>query len=175
MFIDPSHTITQFDLQSGARVADLGAGTGTLTVLIARAVGESGKVYAIEVQKNLLDKLKNHTREERVNNVEALWGDIERPNGTHLGDAMVDAAVVSNVLFQIEHKAEFVAETKRILKPGGKVLLVDWTDSFNGMGPHQDHVVTEKAGRELFESGGFRFVKKIEAGAHHYGLIFKRT
>ena len=174
MFSDPQHNIAQFDLQSGMRVADLGAGTGALSVLIARAVGDVGKVYAVEVQKTLLEKLKNYAKAERVHNVEALWGDIERVHGTHLKDQMVDAVVASNVLFQVADKDGFVAETNRILKPGGKVLLVDWTDSFRGMGPHKDHVVTEKAARELFEKGGFTFVKKIDAGQHHYGLIFKK-
>ncbi len=174
-FSDPPHTISQFDLQSGSIVADLGAGTGILSILIARAVGDKGKVYAIEVQKNLLDRLANHAKEERVHaTIEALWGDIERTNGTHLKDAMVDAVVASNVLFQIADKEGFVAETKRILKPGGKVLLIDWTESFHGMGPHIDHVVTGPEARRLFERGGFNYVKKIDAGAHHYGFLFKK-
>lgn len=174
MFLEPQNIIEQFDLQSGMRVADLGAGTGALSLLLARAVGEAGKVYAIEVQKSILERLKKEAREARLHNVEVLWGDIERVNGTHLGNASVDAAVASNVLFQVEDKAGFTAEVKRILKPGGKLLLVDWTDSFGGMGPHKDHVVPERAARSLFESVGFRFVKNIDAGAHHYGLVFRR-
>ena len=175
MFSDPSHNIAQFELQSGNRVADLGAGIGTLSVLIAQAVGDAGKVYAIEVQKPLLEKLKNHTKEARVHNIEALWGDIERPQGTHLKDQAVDAVIASNVLFQVEHKDGFVAEVKRILRPAGRVLLIDWTESFHGMGPHIEQVVTEPEARRLFEQGGFQYVKKIDAGAHHYGLIFRRS
>ena len=174
MFSDPQHSISQFDLQSGNHVADLGAGVGTLSVIIAKAVGEAGKVYAIEIQKPLLEKLKNHAKEARVHNVEALWGDIERENGTHLKAGTVDAAVASNVLFQIEHKEGFVEEAKRILKPGGRLLLIEWSESFGGMGPHKDHVISEKSARELFERGGFELVKSIEAGEHHYGLIFKK-
>ena len=174
MFSDPSHTIAQFELQSGSTVADLGAGTGVLSVLAAQAVGEAGRVYAIEVQKGLLEKLKNHARAARTHNVEALWGDIERRHGTHLRERTVDACIASNVLFQVEHKDSFVAEVKRILKPGGRVLLVDWTDSFNNIGPHKDHIVTESAARALFEKGGFAFMKKIDAGQHHYGMIFRK-
>lgn len=175
MFLEPQNIIEQFELQSGMRVADLGAGTGALSILLARAVGEAGKVYAIEVQKSILERLKKEAREARVHNVEALWGDIERVHGTHLGNASVDAAVASNVLFQVEDKAGFTAEVKRILKPGGKLLLVDWTDSFNSMGPHKDHVVPEQSARSLLEGAGFRFVKKIVAGQHHYGLILKKS
>ncbi len=174
MFADPAHCIAQFELQSGSRVADLGAGDGTLSISIAHFVGGSGKVYAIEVQKGLLAKLQSRAREARLHNVEALWGDIERLEGTHLKDQAVDAAVVSNVLFQVQDKDGFLAETKRILKLGGKVLVVDWKESYRGMGPHIDHVVTEPEARRLFEGGGFKFVKKIEAGAHHYGMIFRK-
>lgn len=174
MFSDPHHLIEQFDLQSGSRVADLGAGAGALALVAARAVGEAGRVYAIEVQKGLLDRLKNHARQERLHNIEAIWGDIERPKGTHLKDHAVDAAVCSNVLFQVEDKAGCIAEIKRILKPGGRVLLVDWKESFRGMGPHIDAVVTEPEARRLFEKGGFALTKKVQAGAHHYGLVFRK-
>jgi len=174
MFSDPSHTIAQFELQSGSIVADIGAGTGTLSVLAAQAVGEAGRVYAIEVQKGLLERLKSHARAARTHNVEALWGDSERRHGTHLKEGTVDAAIASNILFQVEHRDSFVAEVKRILKPGGRVLLVDWKESFRGMGPHADHVVTEVEARRLFEKGGLTFVKNIDAGAHHYGMIFRK-
>lgn len=175
MFSDPAHTIAQFDLQSGSRVADLGAGVGTLAVIIARAVGDAGKVYAVEVQKNLLDRLNNHAKEMRAHNVEAVWGDIERVKGTHLKDHAVDAVVVSNALFQVADKDGLTAETKRILKPGGRVLVVDWKESFRGMGPHIEQVITEPEARRLFEKAGFTFVKKIDAGAHHYGMIFRKS
>lgn len=174
-FSDPSHNISQFDLQSGMKVADLGAGTGALSVLVAQHVGDSGKVYAVEVQKDLLERLKNLTQQERVTNIEVIWGDIEQPQGTHLKDHAIDAVICSNVLFQVEHKEGFVEEAKRILRPGGRLLLIDWTESFGGMGPAPDHVVGEQQGRALFEAGGFQFVKKIDAGEHHYGMVFRKS
>ncbi|MDO8564983.1 MAG: class I SAM-dependent methyltransferase [bacterium] len=174
-FSDPSHTIAQFDLQSGAHVADLGAGSGALTFAASRAVGGAGRVYAIEVQKDLLERLKNSARHERLHNIEALWGDVERVQGTHLKTATLDAAIASNVLFQVEDREGFAKEIARILKPAGKVLLIDWSGSFGGTGPRSDHVVPEQTARLLFEQQGFRFVRSIQAGAHHYGLIFKRT
>ena len=175
MFSDPSHNISEFDLQSGMKVADLGAGIGVLSIAAAKAVGDAGKVYAIEVQKTLLGKLKNNAKEARVNNVEALWGDIERPNGTHLKDSVVDACIASNILFQVTDKNGFISEVKRILKPGGKVLVVDWKESYRGIGPHIDEVITEVETKSLFEKSGFRLLKKINAGSHHYGLIFKKS
>ena len=174
MFSDPAHIIAQFDLQSGSRVVDLGAGSGELSIAAAREVGEAGRVYAIEVQQCLVERLKKAAKEARAQNIEPLWGDIERLQGTHLKDDTADACIASNVLFQVEDKPGFVAEVRRLLKPGGRALVVDWTDSFNHAGPAPGHVVTERAARELFEQGGFQFVKKIDAGSHHYGLVFRR-
>ncbi len=175
MFADPHHLIEQFELQSGARVADFGAGSGELSFAVARAVGESGRVYAVEVQKQLLERLKNHARSSKIHNIEAIWGDIEREHGTHLADHTVDAVVVSNVLFQVDDKPGLAKEARRILKPSGKLLVVDWTESFGGMGPDPKHVVSQSSARSLFEQHGFRFLKEINAGAHHYGLIFKKS
>ncbi|TSC58843.1 MAG: SAM-dependent methyltransferase [Parcubacteria group bacterium Greene0416_79] len=175
MFADPTHIIEQFELQSGAHVADLGAGSGALAFAAARAVGEAGRVYAIEVQKELLERLKSHAREERLHNLEAIWGDIERAGGTHLKPETVDAVLVSNVLFQAEDREGLAKEAARILKPRGKALVVDWSESFGGMGPQPALVIAERAARELFLRHGFTFAKSITAGAHHYGLIFKRS
>jgi ubiquinone/menaquinone biosynthesis C-methylase UbiE len=181
-FSDPSHIIAQFDLQSGSRVADLGAGSGELSIAAARVVGEAGRVYAIEIQSGLVERLKGRAKEARVQNVEPLWGDIERPEGTHLKDETVDAVLASNVLFQAEDRAGLVAEAKRILKLGGRVLVVDWSGSpWNtlslsfSVGPRGDHRITESEARRLFEQGRFSFVKSIAAGAHQYGMIFRKV
>lgn len=186
MFADPHHLIEQFDLQSGARVADFGAGGGALALVAARAVGDAGKVYAVDVQKELLERLKNEARAARVHNLEVLWGDVERQGGTHLKDGAVDAVILSNILFQLEDRTGAAKEAKRVLKPGGKLLAVDWSGSFGrppspmasarrGMGPDPTHVVTEQVARTLFEQNGFQLVKTISAGNHHYGLVFRKT
>ncbi len=174
MFSDPQKNIEQFGLEPGARVADLGSGAGFYTMAAAKAVGNSGRVYAIDVLKDMLEKLKNEARRSRLNNVEALWGDIEKLGGTRLADSSVDEALVCNTLFQLERKNDFPFEVKRILKPKGRVLVVDWKESFGGMGPQPEHVVPSEAARSLFEKAGFIYEREIAAGAHHYGLIFRR-
>lgn len=175
MFADPEHIVAQVDLQSGSHVADFGAGSGAFTLAAARAAGDRGRVYAVDVQKELLDRLKNAAREERLHNIEAIWGDVERLGGTHLKPGSVDAVIVANTLFQVEDREGLAAEAARILKSRGKLLLVDWSESFGGMGPQPEHVVTERSARELFERRGFTFIKTVEAGAHHYGMMFKKA
>ena len=173
-FLDPQNNIEQLELSEGMIVADLGVGSGFYTLAAAEAVGSSGRVYAIDVQKDMLDHVKNLAKERKLHNVEVIWADIEKLGGTRLKEAFVDIAIVSNVLFQIEEKNNFLNETKRILKPNGRVLVVDWADSFSGLGPAQENIVTRDQSEELFEQNGFELIKDISAGDHHYGMVFRK-
>lgn len=173
MFTNPEQNILHLGLKEGMRVADFGAGTGFYSKAMSLKVGYTGKVYAIEVQKDLVKKLESEIKRWGISNIECIWGDIERRGGTKISDHSMDAVVVSNVLFQAEDKLGLVDEVKRVLKKGGNVLLIDWSDSFGGMGPAKEHVVTESMTKELFEKRGFKFEENISVGMHHYGIIFK--
>lgn len=172
MFTDPKRNIEQFGLTSGMKVADLGAGSGFYTIEAARHVGESGRVFAIDVQKELLEKIKKDAYHEHLFNVEVIWGDLEKVGGTRLQDGSMDAVIVSNVLFQIQDKNQFFDEITRILKPNRQVLLVDWAE--NILGPEKNAIVTEAAAKKLFQDKGFTFESNINAGNQHYGLVFKK-
>jgi len=175
MFSVPDHNVEQFKLREGMIVADLGAGSGFYSMSSARALDGSGKVYAIEVQRELVSKIKNEAIRDHLTNIEVIWGDIEKPKGTRLADHTVDAAIVSNTLFQLDNKQSFIEELNRIIKPSGKVLIIDWSDSTGGMGPKSDDVFSEEKARTLLEDAKFTFEEKIDAGEHHYGMIFRKA
>lgn len=174
MFTDPESNLNHFDVQAGMHVADLGAGSGFYTLALSRRVGPSGRVYAIDVQKDLLEKLKKEALKNHMVNVEVVWGNIEKIGGTKLKESFVDRVIASNVLFQIEEKnrKEFVTEIRRILKPNGKLLVIDWSDSFSGMGPAPKDVVLPATAESLFTKEGFKVETDVSAGDHHWGLIF---
>ncbi len=174
MFADPSSNIEKFGLTPGMKLADLGAGSGAYTIPLAQAVSPNGVVYACEVQKELLTRMKNDATAQHITNIEYVWSDVEKAVGTKLGDRSMDGVVISNVLFIVEDRPRFLEEVKRIVKPGGHVYFIDWTDSFGGMGPHPDHVITAAQAKALFETYGFTVDKEIDVGAHHYGIIFKK-
>jgi SAM-dependent methyltransferase len=137
--------------------------------------GGPGKVYACEVQQELIEELRSQALKAHLSlNIEVLWVNIEKRGGTKLAEGSMDAGIISNVLFQIEDKNSFSQEAGRIIKKDGKILLIDWLESFNHMGPHPDHVVTKEQARSLFERAGFEFVKEIDAGAHHYGMVLRK-
>jgi FkbM family methyltransferase len=172
MFSNPEQNVLKLGLREGMKVADFGAGTGLYSLAVSKKVGPDGKVYAIEVQKDLVKKLESEIKHWQVSNIECVWGDIEKKNGTKIGDETMDAVIISNVLFQAEDKLGLIDEAKRILKKDGKVLLIDWQDSFGGMGPTKAHIVDELKAKDLFSSRGFKFLEKIVVSEHHYGIIF---
>jgi len=174
MFSDPKSIIVDFGLEAGNFVADFGAGSGHYTLASSKAVGGEGRVYAVDIQKELLERIKNVAKLEGAFNIEYVWGDLERIGGSKIREASVDAAIVANILFQVEHKDVFVSEILRVLKPQGKILIVEWADSFSGMGPGAGEVFTKEKAKALFEGKGLKFVRELEGGSHHYGLVFKK-
>lgn len=174
-FAAPGQNIAQFGLGESMKVADLGAGSGHYTLAAAKKVGESGHVYAVEVQKDLLARITNLARDERLSNVEVIWGDVEERGGTKLKDGLVDAVIISNILFQVENKKGLMEEASRILKRGGRILVIDWADSYGGMGPPASDIISSKEARSICGEVGLDFEKEISAGAHHFGFIVKKT
>jgi len=174
MFSNPERNINQFVLAEGWHIADFGVGSGAYAIAAARRVGSLGRVYVLDIKKNLLLHLQKEAREEGVLNIEIIHADLEQHSGSKLGSGTMDAVLVSNILFQVENRNGLVIETRRVLKQRGRVLVVDWTDSFSGLGPEPEKVVSEKDARKLFEEVGFEFERSIDAGTHHYGIIFKK-
>lgn len=175
MFSDPKKNLEQFDIAPGMKVADFGSGAGHYTFFLGRAVGPSGRVFALDVQKDLLVTLKREAEKAHLFNIEIIWSDFDGSGGTKLQNAVVERGIIANVLFQINHKENFVREVARVMRPDGKLLVIDWLDSFGGIGPEPKSVFEKEKCRALFGQAGFTMEKEISAGMHHYGFVFKKT
>lgn len=175
MIEDVNKIVQNFGVKDGSVVADLGVGFGHYVYALSKAVGENGRVFAVDVQKVMIDRLKKEVEEKNIKNIEVIWGDIEVVGGTKLKEGSVDSLIVANVLFLIDSKPGFVHECSRILKVGGKLLLIDWEESFGGLGPKTESIVNAETARRIFETGPFKYIKNVDAGEHHYGLVFERV
>ncbi len=172
MFSDPDKVIKEMFVAEGMTVADFGSGVGFYTIPLSRRVGPYGRVFAIDAMGDFLRKLKNEAVRAGLNNVEVIQGDLESNGGSGLLTASVDRIVIANTLFQLENPLQVVLEAKRIIKHSGKVAVIDWEDSFGQIGPHKDHIITKEETRDLFEKNGFSFESFIDAGEHHYGMLY---
>ena len=171
-FAVPEKNIGQMGIVDGMKVADFGAGSGGYTFLLSNQVGASGHVYAVEVQQDLLRRLKNEAERRGCKNVDIIWGDFEERNGSKIASDLLDVVLLSNTLFQLDDARGAVREALRVLKPGGSLVVIEWSDSFGGIGPEKSAIVTAETVRHMAQDIGFTSNREFEAGAHHYGLVF---
>lgn len=173
-FVQPEMVVTHFHLRAGDAVADLGAGSGFFLSSLVAAVTETGTVYACDIQRPLVEKLGELARREGWSNVQSMWCDLEEVGGVPLADGTLDVAVLVNTLFQFSDKSSALEEAYRVLRPGGKLYVVDWSESYQGLGPSTDMIVSEKTATDLAESNHFTLETTYPAGDHHYGLAFRK-
>ena len=173
-FSNPQTILENLVIGQGSIVVDLGTGSGHYSMAAARMVGSEGRVYAVDIQKDLLERLQHSATGEGHHNIEIIWGDVEKYGGTKLRENTADVLLLCNILFQLQDKRSAVTEAMRVLKPGGRLVAVDWTDSHFGMGPDQSLVVTEDTARSLLQNIGFQEEKTFEAGPHHWGVVFRK-
>lgn len=173
-FVDPTIVASHFHIREGDVVADFGAGSGYFVEILARLVGSSGRVYACEIQKELVEKIGMLARSKGLHMVDPLWCDIEVKGGAKIPDGAVDIAIMVNTFFQLEEKYTALSEVSRILRSGAKFFMIDWSESFGGIGPAPDQVITAKDAQALAETSGFVFERSFDAGDHHYGLAFRK-
>lgn len=171
-FCDPKQNVLQLGLRDGMKVGDFGAGTGHYALQAAKIVGDAGKVYAVDIQEEVLRTLRSEAMSRGIHNIETVWGDFERPGGTKLKDNTLDAVILSNTLFQVDLREGMLSELKRVMKHGARLLVVDWAGCYDGLGPPKERVVTEFAATDLFVDAGFHKVKDFRAGPHHYSIVF---
>jgi arsenite methyltransferase len=118
--------IAALSLAPGARVADIGAGSGYFTRPLARAVAPGGTVYAVDVDADMNERLRGRLADEGIGNVEIVLGEYEDPK---LPDAGVDLVFTSNTFHHIEGRPEYFRNLKQDLAPGGRVAIIDYDGS----------------------------------------------
>jgi ubiquinone/menaquinone biosynthesis C-methylase UbiE len=172
-FAHPHTNVGLFGLEHGMHVADFGSGSGHYVLAIAEWLAGSGHVYAIDVQRDLLKRTQNEATKRGLKNVSVIWTDLERTRSSKIADHHLDVVLISNLLFQLQYKEEVFLEAHRILKTIGKLIIIDWSDSWGGMGPTKDDVVKKEMALALARENGFELLREFPAGAHHYGLILR--
>lgn len=172
-FAHPARNVEAFDIEPGMQIADFGAGSGAYVLAIAEHLKGDGRIVAVDVQKDLLRRIQTEARSRGFHNVEVTCADLEKPHAVKVSDRMLDLVLISNLLFQLEDKETPMREARRILRPGGRLVIIDWAGSFGGMGPTKKHVVPKEAALTLAQKCGFELLREFPAGAHHYGLMLR--
>ena len=156
----------------GATVVDFGCGATAINSLTAaRLIGEKGQVYAVDILKTVLSSVESHIQHEGLVNVKTIWADLEKLNSTKLPTESADFVLLVNILFQIKDRPTILTEARRLLKFGGKALIVEWQPRNEGVGPVVERRLAEETMRQELEQAGFTIETSFTAGPHHYGMV----
>lgn len=170
-FLEPDRIVKYFSLEKGDHVADFGAGHGYFTIPLAREVGGNGKIYAIDIQKPVLDIIRAKAKIEHLLNIEPVWADLDTPRGSKLKDNFLDFVLISNAFFQSGKKEIIMREAYRVLQEKGRLAVIEWEESSN-FGPSKELLVRKETAKKMAQEAGFELDREFEAGAYHYGLLF---
>lgn len=168
-FLKPEEVLKQLELKEDMVAADFGSGSGGWAIPLAKILKE-GKVYAIDILEEPLSALKGKANLLKIFNIEEIRSDLESRAGSQLKEESVDLVLMTNLLFEVEDKKKVLEEGKRVLKKGGKILIVDWKPEAS-LGPKEGRI-SEKEVKNLAREIDLKLEKEIEAGSYHYGLLF---
>ena len=148
----PSKAIAALRLPKGAVVADIGAGSGYYTVLLARAVGATGRVVATDLQPGMLDLLRGRIARERLGNVELVQGRADDPM---LPEKTFDVLLMVDVYHELAAPQAFVRKLKTALKPGGRLVLIEFRREDARVPIREEHKMSVSQVRDELGADGF--------------------
>jgi ubiquinone/menaquinone biosynthesis C-methylase UbiE len=147
----PDAVIRSLNLAPGARVADLGAGGGYVTFRLAQAVGPTGRVYAVDIDRDALDAINQHARKISVANVETVQAS---ENDARLPNAGVDLIFTCNTVHHLQNRSDYFRSLARYLRPNGHVAIIDFTPT--GFAWIFGHGTAKETIRQEMAAAGFR-------------------
>lgn len=155
----PSRAIAALGIPKGAVVADVGAGSGYYTVLLARAVGPTGRVVATDLQPGMLDILRGKVARERLSNVKVVQGRADDPV---LPPASFDLILMVDVYHELSSPQVFVRKLKEALKPGGRLVLIEFRLEDPRVPIREEHKMSVSQVRQELGADGFRIERVID-------------
>ena len=173
-FFEPNKILQTLGLSNSVvDVADLGCGYGTFTIPAAKII--RGKVYAIDIEPEMIENVKRKAKENGLDNVEARLRDF-MAEGSGLENEIVDYVFLFNILYITENPEKLLKEAYRILKINGKLGIIHWNyDSTTPRGPPMEMRPKPEQCIKWAEFAGFSSLKKYDLKPYHYGIIMEKT
>lgn len=174
--IDPDRIIRDAGISEGMHVADLGCGrTGHIVLPMAKAVGERGAVYAVDLMKDNLQVIEGFCSMNGLCNLFPVWGDMERADGVRVPDGSLDVAFLINNLSLIQSHRALADEVRRLLKPKGRFIVIDWKKRFpHPVKPSTQQLFDLNDAELMFTRLGLRKVDELPVSQSHWGLVLAR-
>lgn len=168
----PEKILKQIEIDEQAKVADFGSGSGYFSVPLAE-IAKQGSIYALDVIADNLEAVKSKAELAGVSNIITRQCDLEKPGGSKIESDSVDLVLMRNILFQSQKKQAVIEEAKRVLKPGGQLVVIEWQPEAV-LAPKEGWLLNQAQADQLVDSAGFSLVKKLSLDEHHFGAVYKK-
>jgi arsenite methyltransferase len=165
----PHEVLTALGIKPGEVIADIGAGSGYFTFRLAHHVGTNGKVYAIDVNPAMILHLNRRVRDLNASNVSSILAD---PDDPLLPERSVNRLFFSNSWHHIENHTKYLSLMKKMLKPGGEIIMIDFHKKELPVGPPMQMKIAREDLIKQMESNGFRLAKEHTFLPYQYFLVF---
>ena len=166
----PDEVLRALALRPGEAVADIGSGSGYFALRLAAAVGPSGRVYAVDVDPEMVRHLNKRLRDAGVDNVRSL---LAAPDDPLLPDASVDRFFICDTWHHIEDQAKYLTLMKKMLRPGGEVVMIDFKKETTPMGPPLEMRIARDTLVGQMQAAGFRLANEHTFLPYQYFLVFR--
>lgn len=172
---DIANILGKMSIAEKQHIAELGCGNfGFFVFPLARLVGRQGKIYAVDILKDTLAEIKSRSTKENLPQIETVWSNLEIFKATKIETNSLDSALIINVLHQSTKRSEIIREATRLLKRGGKLLIIDWKNSDIPFGPAPDQRVNLENLKATVLKMNLAIADEFNAGPYHYGLILSK-
>ncbi len=167
---NPEIILKSVGLKSGMIFVDVGSGEGFFSLLAAKMVGNSGKIYAVDIDAEAIERLKDVCARGRIKNVDATVGEAEH---AVLCVGCADIVFYSMVLHDFNDPAHVLCNARQMLKPSGTLVDLDWKKQPASFGPPEPIRFSEQKASDLLRQAGFIIKTVREAGPYHYIITAK--
>ena len=165
--------VRSLQLKPGDAVADIGAGSGVISLRMSEQLLPDGKVFAVDVQDEMLERLKANCERFGIKNIEPVKG---TPYKTGLKPASVDMAIMVDVYHEFEFPHEMMTDITKAMKPGGRVVLVEYRKEDPTVPIKEVHKMTQVQAKKEVEQAefGLRWTETIHVLPRQHILVFTK-
>jgi ubiquinone/menaquinone biosynthesis C-methylase UbiE len=167
---EPDKALEAIGIRRGMIIADVGSGSGFMSFKMAKLVGPSGKVYANDIQPEMLEIVKTRARQNKITNVETVLGtdrDPKLPGGT------IDLILLVDVYHEFSHPQAMLDRMRESLKPGGRLVLLEYRKEDPTVPIRPEHKMSVAEVKAELEPEGFQFDQTIEVLPRQHILVFR--
>ncbi len=165
----PHEVIEALGVKAGETIADIGAGSGYFALRFADHVGGQGRVYAVDIDPDMIRHLNRRIRDAGLQNVTTVLAD---PDDPLLPEHSIDRIFICDVWHHIENQPKYLALLKTLLKPGGQIVMIDFQKKDLPVGPPVGMKIAREDLVKQMEQNGFKLAKEHTFLPYQYFLVF---